>query len=140
MTLKGYLAIFVFLGKLCIYVFKSAQYIVSSPRWIFISFPVGFLTSLVENLLLGLTPEIFENSTFSPVSRAVPTGVLRQGVLWLTMKRVSQFLLFDCSCAINWSSPKLVGLKPTKVEICRKFLVYQLKGKGLGKGYLGVRG
>ena len=47
----------------------------------FIVSPVGFLISPVENLLLGLNPEKFENLAFSPVSQAVPTGVLRQGVI-----------------------------------------------------------
>ena len=64
----------------------------SSPRWILISPPVGFvvspmafLISPVENLLLGLTTEKFENLAFSPVSQAVPNGVLRQGVLLVTL-------------------------------------------------------
>ena len=60
--------------------------------------------------------------------------------LLLTMQRISQFILCDCFGATYWSSLKLVGLKPTKVKICGKFLVYQLKGRGCGKGCVGIRG
>ena len=43
-----------------VYMFLSQSNIfINSPRWIFISFPVGFVISPVENLLLGLTPEKF---------------------------------------------------------------------------------
>ena len=51
---------------------------VSSPRWIFIVFPACFVVSPVEDLLLHFTQEKFENLMFFLVSRAVPTGVLRQ--------------------------------------------------------------
>ena len=42
---------------------------------------MGFVVSLVEDLLQGLTPKNYENVIFSPVSGAVPVGVLRQSVL-----------------------------------------------------------
>ena len=37
--------------------FKSVNICVGSPRWIFISSPVVFVVSPIENLFLGLTPE-----------------------------------------------------------------------------------
>ena len=52
---------------------------VSSYRWISISSPVGFDVLLVENLLLGLTPEkfwkfdIFPSESSSP-HRSTETG------------------------------------------------------------------
>ena len=43
-----------------VYLFLSQINIfINSPRWIFISSPVGFVISPLENLLLGLTPEKF---------------------------------------------------------------------------------
>ena len=53
---------------------------VSSPCWIFISSPVGFVVCPVEHLLLGLTRKFIENLKLSLLSRAVPNGVLRQSV------------------------------------------------------------
>ena len=49
----------VLFGQSGIYIFKSTQYICSSPSWIFMSFPVGFVVSPVKNLLLDLTPDVF---------------------------------------------------------------------------------
>ena len=55
------------------YMFLSqSNILISSLPWIFISSPVGFLTSPVENLLLGLTPQkfwkfgIFPSELWSP--------------------------------------------------------------------------
>ena len=53
---------------------------VSSPSRIFISSPIGFHASPVEKLLPGLTTEKFEDFICSPVTQAVPTGLLRHCV------------------------------------------------------------
>ena len=81
-------------NQVCMLLTQSNIFI-SSPRWIFISSPVGFvvspvgfLISLGENLLLGLTPEKFWTFGIFPLSQAVPTGVMRQGVKEETSKKV----------------------------------------------------
>ena len=80
MTLKVYLAIYVFLGKSGIYVFKSKQYIYQFTSLDFHITPVGFVVSPLENLLLGLTLEKFWEFGIFPGESGVRTRVLRQGV------------------------------------------------------------
>ena len=60
----------------------SAQYIFQFTRLIFISSPVDFIVSPVENLLLGFTPETFWKIDIFLVILALPTEILRQDV-WL---------------------------------------------------------
>ena len=75
LTLKGYSATSVFLGQSGIYFFSQCNIFDGSPSFFKLSL-VDFLVSPMENLLLG---------EFFPVSRAVPTGVVRQGVLLLPL-------------------------------------------------------
>ena len=87
MTLKGYSAISVFWGKSGIHVFKSED--LYSEDNIFCQFtsldfhiiPGGFCCLSGRKIYSWVSPcKTFENFSFYPVSRAVPTGVLRQGV------------------------------------------------------------
>ena len=51
---------------------------ISSPFWVFISSPIGFVdASPVEKLI---TPENFGQFYISSLNQAFPTGILRQGV------------------------------------------------------------
>ena len=75
MILKDY----TLLGPFCVFVSIRCMYF--STRSIFISSLVGYIVPPVENWLLALTPENFWKLMFFPVCWAVPTGVLRQGVL-----------------------------------------------------------
>ena len=77
-----------------VYMFLSQHNIfVSWTRCIFISFPVGFvvsqlgfLISLVENLLLRLTRENFWKIYIFPGESSSPIEVLRQGVTIILLK------------------------------------------------------
>ena len=94
MTVNGYLAIYVFLGKSSIYVFNSKQYISQfisldfhiipgglSPRWV-------FLISPVESLLLGFTQEKFWNFGIFPGESSSPhqgieTGCINKFIIYI---------------------------------------------------------
>ena len=90
MKLKGYSAISTFSGKSGI---RSAKYICQFTLLMFILSPVDFFISLVENLLLGLTPENFlKFNTF-------PEGVLE--VLHVTFKS-SGISLKECYGGLLW--------------------------------------
>ena len=90
MKLKGYSAISTFSGKSGI---RSAKYICQFTLLMFILSPVDFFISLVENLLLGLTPEKFlKFNTF-------PEGVLE--VLHVTFKS-SGISLKECYGGLLW--------------------------------------
>ena len=81
MTLKDFLVIFVFLGRSGTCIFKSTQYICQFTPLNFDIISVDFRYLLGGKLTLRPNPEnFFENLTFFPVSRAVLTGLLRQGV------------------------------------------------------------
>ena len=90
MKLKGYSAISTFSGKSGI---RSAKYICQFTLLMFILSPVDFFISLVENLLLGLTPENFlKFNTF-------PEGVLE--VLHVTFKS-SGISMKECYGGLQW--------------------------------------
>ena len=90
MKLKGYSAISTFSGKSGI---RSAKYICQFTLLMFILSPVDFFIFLVENLLLGLTPENFlKFNTF-------PEGVLE--VLHVTFKS-SGISLKECYAGLLW--------------------------------------
>ena len=90
MKLKGYSAISTFSGKSGI---RSAKYICQFTLLMFILSPVDFFIFLVENLLLGLTPENFlKFNTF-------PEGVLE--VLHVTFKS-SGISLKECYGGLQW--------------------------------------
>ena len=87
------------------YMFLSQSNVfINSRRWIFISSPVGFLISPVENVLLCLTLEKFSKLAFSPMSQADTTGVLRQGVTTLT---TLNYLHSNSFLAVNFSALNL---------------------------------
>ena len=56
---KGYFVISVFLGQSGICIFKSVQFIRLFISLDFISSPLGFVVSPVENIFLYLVPENF---------------------------------------------------------------------------------
>ena len=105
MTLKGYWATNVFWDKSGIYVFKSKQHIHQFTLLDFHIFPGGFrFLSGGISLLPGgkFTTRShrgsFETLAFSPVSQAVPTGVLRQG-FYLQIKGTAISTIFAPTCA-----------------------------------------
>ena len=97
MKLKGYSAISTFSGKSGI---RSAKYICQFTLLMFILSPVDFFISLVENLLLGLTPENFlKFNTF-------PEGVLEvlHVTLGISLKECYAGLLWDVKItSYQWS-------------------------------------
>ena len=102
------------------YMFLSQSNIfINSRRWIFISSPVSFVVSPVENLLLGLTWKSFENLTFSPMSQADTTEVLRQGVTTLA---TLSYLHSNSFLAVNFAALNLA----TCVNKCRCLETIQL--------------
>ena len=79
----------------------SAQNIFQFTRLIFISTPIDFIVSPVENLFLGFTPEMFWKIDIFLVILALPTGILRQDVClvgepytYLSISRVRALLFF----------------------------------------------
>ena len=81
MTLKDFLVIFVFLGQSDTCIFKSTQYVCQFTPLNFDIMSVDFRYLTGGKLTLRPKPgNFFENLTFFPVSRAVLTGLLRQGV------------------------------------------------------------
>ena len=97
MKLKGYSAISTFSGKSGI---RLAKYICQFTLLMFILSPVDFFISLVENLLLGLTPEYFlKFNTF-------PEGVLEvlHVTLGISLKECYAGLLWDVKItSYQWS-------------------------------------
>ena len=86
---------------LCFWINQVSMYLsqcnifVSSPRWIFVSSLVGFVVSLVENLLIDLTPKnVWKFSIFpgelSGLHQGTETGCSRGGgtLIWYPLKRI----------------------------------------------------
>ena len=65
----------------------------SSLRWIFISSPVGFLISPVENLLLGLTPEMFLKLGIFPGESSSPYRGTETGCNKDVLKKIKNCLI-----------------------------------------------
>ena len=105
-------------------VFSQSNIFINSPRWIFISSPVGFFVSLggflispVENLLLGLTPGkfwkfgIFPGESRSP-HQSTETGcligtapVFKIAQLWICMHELCFLLLMALGLRAYFSIP-----------------------------------
>ena len=83
----------------------------------FVLSTVDFLISPVENLLLSSPRKIFENLAFSLVSQAVPTGVLRQCVLYIPTHSHLRFLTVN-SNRINSMSIGMDSKDRTLLGIC----------------------
>ena len=100
-----------------VYVFLIKRNI-GSPRWIFISCPVGFVVFPVESLL---TPENFWKFDGSLMIRGVPTRALRQGVCLICSFEISNVFIpaegttLGCFWAVFGCNPLKCG------EICLKF-------------------
>ena len=77
LTINCYSTISSFLGQLGIRIFNPAQYICQFNSVGSISSPVRFFVAPVKKLSQVSTRKIFENLTFSLVSKAAPTGLLR---------------------------------------------------------------
>ena len=79
---------------------SQSNIFISSPRWIFISFPVGFVVSpvgffisLVENLVIGLTPEKFWKFVIFPGESSSPYQGTETGCLQKTLNK--------CKCTLG---------------------------------------
>ena len=92
MTLKGYSAISVFLGKLDIHVFSQCNFFYQFTS-LDIHMILGFVVPPAENYYWVSPRKISENFTFSPESWAVPTGLLRR--VWFCFENLTLFKIFN---------------------------------------------